>query len=421
MTTKFMMMMTTNLLLLLMMMMMMMHATSPHVGVADAFFQGWGRDTSSTDINSRSAGRAVPPPNPAGASSWPAKGENDVYFAHISDFGVNNRNQRKVAKVLGAAAHHYNISAVVTGGDNFYPDGVASLRDPRFRACFEEQYSDTDALFVPWWPSLGDHDVCGNVQAQIDYSKNSERWDMPAPYYMRTLQAGKGGKVVVALLILETSSLEAHFAPEDQDIENRRFQYKMDKQVTSKEAGARQLAWIKSQASEARRNGAEWIVAVGHKPAITAANRQWRGDGATRELGGRMWYAEAVLVNGRLHDALVDAGVDVMLAGHDHSLQHLESPKSGFTTIISGAAGYGASQRSALNIDPEHESYVYAADLDDGDGGFAIYGVGDDGLFKVMFFDEEGRLLWRATLNRKCSRDEAPPIRHYRCVGERTA
>merc|ERR1719261_987689 len=110
MTLKFMMMMMTNLLLMMMMMMMMMMpATSPHVGVADAFFQGWGRDTSPTDINSRSAGRAVPPPKPAGASSWPAKGENDVYFAHISDFGVNNRNQLKVAKVFGAAAHHYNI------------------------------------------------------------------------------------------------------------------------------------------------------------------------------------------------------------------------------------------------------------------------------------------------------------------------
>mgnify|MGYP003337419745 CR=1 FL=1 len=49
--------------------------------------------------------------------------------------------QRAVAKAMAERAARTPIAAVLTTGDNFYPNGVASAADPRWRTSFEEVYA----------------------------------------------------------------------------------------------------------------------------------------------------------------------------------------------------------------------------------------------------------------------------------------
>lgn len=54
----------------------------------------------------------------------------------------------------------------------------AGADDPRFNQTFEAVFTAA-ALQVPWFLCLGNHDWNGNTSAQVEYTKVSERWNMP--------------------------------------------------------------------------------------------------------------------------------------------------------------------------------------------------------------------------------------------------
>jgi hypothetical protein len=64
------------------------------------------------------------------------------------------------AKMQAVAAATRAYDAVVSTGDNFYYNGVASVQDPLFRTVFESIYTQP-ALQVPWYPIVGNHDCRG--------------------------------------------------------------------------------------------------------------------------------------------------------------------------------------------------------------------------------------------------------------------
>ena len=61
-------------------------------------------------------------------------------------------------------------------GDNFYPEGLKTLEDPLFTKGFLDIYRE---LEVPFFPVLGNHDVKGNLQAQLYQSRFHRFWSMP--------------------------------------------------------------------------------------------------------------------------------------------------------------------------------------------------------------------------------------------------
>jgi len=83
---------------------------------------------------------------------------------------------------MGETAKALDAAFVISVGDNFYEDGVASIDDPKWKTSFEDVYT-APSLQIPWYVALGNHDYHGNTQAQLDYAQASKRWNMLGRWY----------------------------------------------------------------------------------------------------------------------------------------------------------------------------------------------------------------------------------------------
>ena len=83
-----------------------------------------------------------------------------------------------------------DVSFVISVGDQFYDNGISpsyksdsrSIPNKLFETEFEQIY-EYSKLPMPWYLVMGNHDMRGSAQAQIDYSNISQRWKMPNIYY----------------------------------------------------------------------------------------------------------------------------------------------------------------------------------------------------------------------------------------------
>ena len=109
----------------------------------------------------------------------------DLQFLVMADWGgvghwpYTTRAEHATARGMGKHAASTNASFVLGVGDNFYYDGVKSVKDSRFRKTFEDVFVDP-ALSIPFHFVAGNHDHNGNVSAQIAYSAVSSRWKYPS-------------------------------------------------------------------------------------------------------------------------------------------------------------------------------------------------------------------------------------------------
>lgn len=245
-----------------------------------------------------------------GCGSSPAPGVDDLAayedafsFLIVGDFGRNGYHRQKdVADMMSHTGEIMDIEFVATTGDNFYDNGIASVHDPLIRSAFEDVY-DGPGLLMDWYVSLGNHEYRGNIQALIDYSDISRRWNMPARYYLKSFDMEEYG--VLDLFVVDTSPFE------DDYYEEAKYY-----QVAQQDSSA-QMAWLDEVlgASEAK-----WKVVIGHHPLITGGNRA----------------EDPRFVAARLEPILARHNVDAYFAGHEHDLQHLVTPL-GIQHFISGA------------------------------------------------------------------------------------
>jgi len=90
------------------------------------------------------AGLAVKP-GPGTAS------EPELSFLAIGDWGMGSVAQKGLANALASTADLARARFIVSTGDNFYPAGVKSVRDPQWTTSFEDMY-DAPSLMIPWYP-----------------------------------------------------------------------------------------------------------------------------------------------------------------------------------------------------------------------------------------------------------------------------
>lgn len=229
--------------------------------------------------------------------------EEALHWYVIGDFGRNGYDgQQEVADQMQATTKVLEPEFILTTGDNFYPNGVASTQDPYWVSSFENIYKGF-GLFVPWYAVLGNHDYRGNYQAEIDYTNVSQRWNMPAQYFVEEKEEDG---VTVKFVFIDTSPFEDGYYEE----EKYRAVWQQD--------STKQLQWMDSVLAD---NSADWKVVVGHHPLYSGGKRI----DATKDIRNHL---EKVL---KKHE------VDLYFAGHEHDLQHIKNPSYQTHHVISGA------------------------------------------------------------------------------------
>lgn len=226
-------------------------------------------------------------------------------FLVVGDWGRDGSDhQRDVAKQMGLAAEALRCQFIVSVGDNFYSRGVQSPTDPQWLSSFENVYT-ARALQVPWYVTLGNHDYRGSPQAQVDYSRTSRRWRMPARYY--AVPGASLNAPFVDMFFIDTSPLVHEYRQEVEDA--------IAANVASQDV-PRQLRWLDEQLG---RSTATWKLVFGHQTLHSGGSEH----GDTPEM---VALVEPLL---KAH------GVQAYFNGHDHDLQHVQ--RAGLSCVGSGA------------------------------------------------------------------------------------
>lgn len=236
--------------------------------------------------------------------------EDSFSFLVLGDFGrVGDYYQKDVAREMGNAMIVLEAEFVVSVGDNFYPNGVASTQDHHWKSSFEEIYTNP-ALYADWYVALGNHDYRGNVQAQIDYTHISRRWNMPARYFSKTFELDNDEKLLLVVMDTNPFIEGYHGNPEKYG--------DLDKQDINA-----QMNWLK-ETLNTNDKSIKWKIVVGHHPLYSGGKRKESVDTKSFEA--------------KFADLFDQYKVDAYICGHEHDLQIIR-PKGRYTTqFLSGAA-----------------------------------------------------------------------------------
>lgn len=286
-----------------------------------------------------------------------------LHFLVIGDWGRNGQEgQAETSGRLAAAARKLDAEFVISTGDNFYPAGVASVSDPHWQSSFEQVYTD-HALQVEWNAVLGNHDYRGNPQAEVDYTKLSRRWQMPARWYTKTVEAGEDSGVQAQFFYIDTTALIGEY---------RLQPWKYD--LSGQDADA-QLRWLEA---ELKKSTARWKFVVGHHPIYTVGKRKKAaGGGIEKDL------------EQRLLPLLEQHRVQAYLAGHEHDLQVIRRPGGTVTHLVSGAG----SETRPLGVPDPKDGRLFAAAT----AGFMALALTPEAL-QVEVVDAENHVAYAITL-----------------------
>lgn len=223
-----------------------------------------------------------------------------LHFMIVGDWGRRgNQDQRRVARAMQQNALVTPPRFVISVGDNFYPRGVSTTSDPLWAEAFENVY-DGRELDCPWYAILGNHDHKQSVQAEIDYSRKSRRWKMPAAYYKHTEEISPG--ISADFFFIDTTPIVSH-------------QPAFWSAFITGSSTKQQITWLEESL---RASSARWKIVVGHHPIISAGP-----------------HGEETALVREVKPLLEKYGVHAYFNGHEHNLQY--AVDSGVHYLTSGA------------------------------------------------------------------------------------
>ena len=261
--------------------------------------------------------------------------EKGLQFSVLGDWGWNGkRNQTEVAKVMVQKGPGKFIISV---GDNFQVQGVRSVQDPLWMLNFENVFNDP-SLECDWYVALGNHDYKGNIQAQIDYTTISRRWNMPGRYFAVHKKIDKNTDV--DFYIIDTSPFQTDY-------------YKTDEHHVAGQDTARQMRWIDSCLSASK---SRWKLVFGHHPVYSSGSAHGRQTGDMETRFAKFFE---------------EKGVDAYFCGHDHDFEYLKDAGGHVNYFVCGTVevrplGKAIPQTVfAKSIPGFTESFPYAGENDD--------------------------------------------------------
>ena len=225
--------------------------------------------------------------------------ERPFAFVAIGDTGCGCSGQEKTARKLQQWHGSNPFSTVLMLGDNIYGSsfGTRGGNKQLFGERFDEPYGQLTQSGVKFYATLGNHDM--ETRAGSDMIQDKKRFNILGSkgYYDFYSEEKVDGKPLVHFISLNSPSL-----------------IKRDK------ADQEQISWLSKTLAS---NGGIWKVVYFHHPLYAPS-----GEGHEPELELRR----------DLEDIFVAAGVQVVLAGHNHYYARMKTQR-GITHFISGGGG----------------------------------------------------------------------------------
>ncbi|XP_018617213.1 tartrate-resistant acid phosphatase type 5a isoform X2 [Scleropages formosus] len=270
------------------------------------------------------------------------------------------------AKEMGRIAEQMGADFVLALGDNFYYKGVRDVNDPRFKETFADVFT-AQSLNIPWYVIAGNHDHAGNVKAQIQYSRVSERWRFPYYYYELNFRVPRTDSTMTILMV-DTVLLCGN----SDDFEDQKPQGP----VSAVEAN-RQLQWLEQRMAASK---SDFLLVAGHYPVWSISEH-----GPT----------ECLLK--RLRPLLIKYKATAYFCGHDHNLQYLKETGVGY--VVSGAGNFMEDDTRHRNCVP-HGSLKFFSGQESTLGGFVHVEVTKKQMV-ITYIQAKGSSLYRTTLSRR--------------------
>ncbi|MFI2619206.1 metallophosphoesterase [Streptomyces sp. NPDC018584] len=252
------------------------------------------------------------------------------------DAGTGEEAQHAVAAAARAVCRAEGVSLAVGLGDNIYENGPESDHDSEFRTKFEEPNSGLD---FPWLMALGNHDCSGLIPGsggdpsrgdrEVSYAKGSPRWYMPSRYYNVALPSADGSDPLVEFFAIDTNPVSSYVAQLDPH-------YRWDGPYMRE-----QRRWLDGALKASR---ARWKIVLGHHPYLNNGKHGSAGSYDGFVIGH---YTSGIHLK-ELYEEVVCGRADLILSGHDHTLQILEptTRTGGTRQIVCGAAGKAGDGRA---------------------------------------------------------------------------
>lgn len=288
--------------------------------------------------------------------------KRSLNFIVVGDWGRQGEyNQKEVANQMANASISIDADYVISTGDNFYPDGVQSILDAKWKTSYEDVYAH-HALQIKWYAVLGNHDYRSNPQAQIEYSKISSRWQMPSRYYTKIFLIDNDSTQKVLMVFIDTSPfIKSYYLNEDY--------------VTniSNQDSAVQIKWLDSVLSTNDEN-VKWKIVVGHHPLYSGGKRINSLD--TKDL------------NFLLKPIFDKNKVDLYFNGHEHHLEYIKPV--GSTHYFTSGAG---SEVRSVKIFPNDGKFAAES------AGFMTFSIDKDSVI-MHAIDKKGKIIFNTTVQK---------------------
>jgi acid phosphatase len=239
--------------------------------------------------------------------------------------------QRDTAAAMGEWADAVDASFIVSTGDNFYQTGVEGSADPQWQTSWRDVYTHPGLATRKWHVVAGNHDYLASyagLMSQLRW-KGDARWSFPSLNYSLPslpLPTSKGGsdRACVRLVFTDTCPFISSYRRPSSGAYPV-SDHNMWANVNRSDPGA-QLAWLRDELIAARA-ACDAVIVVGHHPVFSADGDH--GDSA-----------DLIAAFKPLFDEL---GVDAYLAGHDHSMMHLEDGAVVYVITGAGSQVWGGS------------------------------------------------------------------------------
>jgi len=322
-------------------------------------------------------------------SLWSGTQAEPYSFLTLGDWGgmalggFHVKTVNDVAQQMGLVGAANSAQFVVNVGDNFYYCGIQNTHDHLIGEDYTSVYT-ADALQVPWYSALGNHEYGYNVDAQVQFTKvdPTGRWYLPARYYTKRVQLAE--QQHVTFIVLDTNPCIQDYrgsdpnkwdpcgsdfptcAPTDEGTCH------FHDNILTQDCGA-QFSWFKQQIASVRKD--DWLIVVGHHPA------------------DEVDVEDFVSV-------LEGHGFDLYLNGHVHTLQHYSLNGNGIY-VTSGA---GAMVRTPDQVarNGTHGKSRYESIWESKIAGFTLHTFSEDfSSLRTDFISSTGDVLHSFTVSKR--------------------